>query len=436
MFLRFGVENFLSIRDYTELSFLGTRLKDDDAHSTMDAGKHSKYGALPVLGLYGGNASGKSAAVRAVLALSAHVRDSFHRRANGPVPTRPFQLHETSRGAESGFDCDMLIDGVRYHYGFRFTAAHYTEEWLHAWPNGSEQRWFHRKGPDKATWYFGPGLRGRVRFIAEQTRPNSLFLSTAAQLDHAELMPVFGALGALEDGRATPLRASFYQHPALQADNSRMTLVKLLRVADVGVVEAKVVNERSAAEAAIERARETGDELGAEALQRSLDKLGDPHSISLGHTGYNGRTYFLDLDEESDGTSAFLSRSLDLLVVLYYGGLYVVDELEQALHPHLAAQLIALFTDPATNPKRAQLLFTSHDMTLLESLRRDEVVLVDKSNEGVTQLASLADFKVLKRDDIARVVREGRVGGVPRLGDLRRALRPAKRVSAGDEVDA
>jgi len=418
MFLRFGVENFLSIRDYTELSFLGTRLKDDDAHSTMDAGKHSKYGALPVLGLYGGNASGKSAAVRAVLALSAHVRDSFHRRANGPVPTRPFKLDETSRGAESGFDCDMLIDGVRYHYGFRFTAAHYTEEWLHAWPNGSEQRWFHRKGPDKATWYFGPGLRGRVRFIAEQTRPNSLFLSTAAQLDHAELMPVFGALGALIiNGEHTPLRATWYSHPSLEDDELQGRLLDLLRVADLGVVEAKLTNERAAAETLV-------------------DDGANPYGLRLGHVGALNATYFLEADEESDGTTALLGRLLDVVPLLRDAGLYVVDELEQALHPHLAAQLIALFTDPATNPKRAQLLFTSHDMTLLESLRRDEVVLVDKSNEGVTQLASLADFKVLKRDDIARVVREGRVGGVPRLGDLRRALRPAKRVSAGDEVDA
>jgi hypothetical protein len=86
--------------------------------------------------------------------------------------------------------------------------------------------------------------------------------------------------------------------------------------------------------------------------------------------------------------------------------------------------LLHLFTDPTANPRRAQLVFSTHDLSLLHQLRRDEVVLVEKDLEGASSLTRMSDFKVLKREDMQRVVSEGRVGGIPRLGDLRRWVRP------------
>jgi uncharacterized protein len=63
-----------------------------------------------------------------------------------------------------------------------------------------------------------------------------------------------------------------------------------------------------------------------------------------------------------------------------------------SLHPTLSMQLIRLFHDPATNPAGAQLVFTSHDTSLLNHLNRDEVWLTEKTEGGATRLGALAEF--------------------------------------------
>jgi hypothetical protein len=86
-----------------------------------------------------------------------------------------------------------------------------------------------------------------------------------------------------------------------------------------------------------------------------------------------------------------------------------------------------MFTSTRSNPKGAQLLFTTHDVSLMEHLRRDEVALVNKPNDGASRLELMAEYKLLRRDDMQKVYMEGRVGGLPRLGSLGRALTPHAR---------
>lgn len=157
-----------------------------------------------------------------------------------------------------------------------------------------------------------------------------------------------------------------------------------------------------------------------------LDRLhqdGDPHVLQLAHRGTAGAPVYLDLEDESEGTRALLNRLHETLGLLESGGLWVVDELDRSLHPLLVAELVRIFADPLANPRGAQILFTTHATGLLGELRRDEVVLVDKGPDGATTLARMSDFNVLKREDLRRVYDEGRVGGVPRLGALRGAVR-------------
>ncbi len=100
--------------------------------------------------------------------------------------------------------------------------------------------------------------------------------------------------------------------------------------------------------------------------------------------------------EQSDGTQKYLLLLLDVkLHILDTGGLYIVDELEKALHPLLAMRFINLFKNPKTNPKHARLLFSSHDMMFLHQsvLNGDQIWFIDRNEDTQdTKLYSPADF--------------------------------------------
>ena len=73
----------------------------------------------------------------------------------------------------------------------------------------------------------------------------------------------------------------------------------------------------------------------------------------------------MPLEEESRGTQALFRIAPPILQAIEDGGIVLVDELEASLHPALAQQIVHQFNDPATNPRNAQLIFTTHDTNLL-----------------------------------------------------------------------
>ena len=100
---------------------------------------------------------------------------------------------------------------------------------------------------------------------------------------------------------------------------------------------------------------------------------------------------------------------------------------DASLHPRLSARLLELFQDPETNPNGAQLIFTTHDTSLLNFLNRDEVWLTEKGDGGTTTLTALAEYggdKVRRSLNLERAYLQGRFGAVPEVDQftLRRAL--------------
>src|SRR5262249_54964670 len=67
-------------------------------------------------------------------------------------------------------------------------AQAFIEEWLYAWPNNKKQVWYER---DNNSYKFGDNLRGENKLIETVTRPNALFLSSAAQHGHPQLKDLF-----------------------------------------------------------------------------------------------------------------------------------------------------------------------------------------------------------------------------------------------------
>jgi energy-coupling factor transporter ATP-binding protein EcfA2 len=410
VFLRFSVENFRSFRDRTELSFIGTRLAD--APSWRIPAPAAPHGVLPVLGVFGANASGKSNLVLAFRTMIEHVQSSFFRKPAAAIPWAPFRMRRADGAPPTSYDVDFVVGGVRHHYGFRHTGAAYAEEWLYRWPGRTRQVLFHRNADASEPWYFGAELKGGKRGIAVATRPNALFLSTAAQMNHDLLGDVAASLtDGCEAESAIELRGHpvFPVHaPILLAENQELVR-RVLVAADLGVAGVHPRQKNPA---------EMPPELFAE-IKAALTEEEPPFELWLSRRDASGATWELPPDLESRGTQVVLSRVNDLLPALSSGQLLIVDEIDTSLHPDLCAAIVNLFTDPRTNPNGAQLLFSTHERDLLNHLRRDEVVLVDKGRDGASRLSVASDFDVRGRQELRRVHVEGRLGGVPVLGDLR-----------------
>jgi AAA15 family ATPase/GTPase len=100
------------------------------------------------------------------------------------------------------------------------------------------------------------------------------------------------------------------------------------------------------------------------------------------------------------------------------GSVLLADELEASLHPALVDVLVDLFQSQESNPRRAQLIFNSHEVRLMgdsaeRPLGRDQVWFTEKDEDGGTHLHSLADLAPRREEAVARRYLAGRYGGTP-----------------------
>src|SRR5262249_53232551 len=109
--------------------------------------------------------------------------------------------------------------------------------------------------------------------------------------------------------------------------------------------------------------------------------------VRLTHRGV-GADVELDASDESLGTLVWFGLVGPVVEALAEGTVWLADELDASLHPTLVAQLVRLFQNPGTNPRRAQLIFNSHDATLLGDsvsdrlIGRDQVWFTEKRDDG------------------------------------------------------
>ena len=135
----------------------------------------------------------------------------------------------------------------------------------------------------------------------------------------------------------------------------------------------------------------------------------------------------IPLKQESSGTLKMFALYPSLKDVLDNGGTLFVDELNARLHPLLVRNIILTFLSPEINTQNAQLVFTTHDIWQFsnELLRRDEIWMVNKNKDGVSELYSLAEFKdedgnKVRRDEaLAKNYLTGNYGAIPALKPMK-----------------
>ena len=416
MLIEFRVENHRSLREEQILSMEagGGGDSTDLRPRQIDS---SGADLLPVVALYGANASGKTNLLSAIAFAQGAVLYSANQwKPNERIPRAPFGWGKY-RLEPSLFEVTILVDSIRYQYGFELTDECITEEWLFAWPHGKKQIWFEREGQ---SFKFGENLKGENKLIEGVTRANALFLSTAVQFGHVQLSPIVDWFRMLET-------INLQTHDLMNDVMNQLRIAELLGTGPIGFL-------RSPDEIAPLRERfmdlVRGADLGITAIKI------EPRTESHGrlplenlyvHHQCGDDDAWLPFKQESKGTQTLLKSALTLVRALSCGGVVLCDELESSLHPVLAQSIVRQFNDRATNPRNAQLIFTTHDTNLLgttfgePALRRDQVWLTEKNVEGATVLYPLTDFKPRKHENLERGYVQGRYGAIPFLGDFKLA---------------
>jgi uncharacterized protein len=420
MLIEFRVENHRSIRDEQLLTMeMGRAGTPNDPRPRDIPGCAKKV--LPVAALYGANASGKSNVLAALASMTDAVTLSLRNWSpDEGIPQDPFAWG-LKRRESTKFEIEIALKGTRYRYGFEFNDRVFLKEWLYAWPNGKKQTWLERAGD---TFSFGENLRGENKVIQDVTRPNALFLSAAAQLKHPQLSPIYSWFGSIETinlqtRKQTPgprfigpshselLIASMLDEAAqptlFREDESSDSLVwrfkTLLKNADLGIMDVR-------------------------AVKREQGSRSRPWQIELKHRN-EADDAWLPLEDESRGTRTLFRLAVPVLRAIEFGRLLVVDELESSMHPNLAEHIVRQFNDPDINSRNAQLIFSTHDTNLLGTLlgdpvlRRDQVWLTEKDENGATILYPLTDFKPRKDENMEIGYVQGRYGAIPYLSNFR-----------------
>jgi hypothetical protein len=429
MLIRFGFSNFRSIKDYQEVSFVAASISDDCADLILTKSLSEKI--LPAIAIYGGNATGKSNLLKAfAFARAGILRSQSAGSVTGGIRREYFRLDKVSREEPSLFDCDFILDEVRYHYGFSIDNQQVIEEWLYAYPKNHKQVWFHRRIDEENQFYFGKALKGKNRTIESLTRKNSLFLSSAAQNNHEMLTPIYNYFSnqiEFDFGRGSIPAHVFERY--LKDENEKEWLIKFLTSADIGIVNINVKSDLETDDDSDlhndiievikkhvfdEDEDDDGDEKLSE-LKAALSK-----GVKVEHGCSDGSIVELKLSDESLGTRKLIAILGPIYEALKNGSILIIDEIDTSMHPLLSRKLIQLFQSRETNPNNAQLLFTTHDTNLLSGrfLRRDQVWFTEKNEKGSTIIYPLTDISTRKGDNIENGYLQGRYGAIPYLGNL------------------
>jgi hypothetical protein len=422
--IEFRVENHRSLRDEQVFTMEAGRVGDDDDQRPRRVSGHSEK-LLPVGALYGANASGKSNVLGALQFMRDSVCDS--QRAwtpDGGVPRDSFAFG-LQKTRPSLFEITMLVDSIRYQYGFVASDDRFLEEWLRAWPSGKKQLWFER---DLENFKFGDHLRGEKRVIEEVTRPNALFLSAAAQLRHPQLLPIFRWFRRMQLFRVPSKSYPFSSRLPTELVLEQMLQRSVGDDAEADQPEPSEPHEGISTESLLQRFRALLSDADFGIIDLRVNKTDSVTSLRRRYRGIQLKHQaalddaWLPLEEESRGTRMLFEIGLPILDALQSGGVVVIDELESSLHPLLADRIVRLFNDPETNSPNGQLIFTTHNTDLLgtvlgePALRRDQVWLTEKNREGATVLYPLTDYKPRRAENLERGYLQGRFGAIPFLG--------------------
>lgn len=416
MLLTFKVKNFRSIKDEVVLNLRATK---DETMKSNAVIKNGKTLLLKSVAIYGPNASGKSNVLKAFFVFRKMILESLLLRNIGSdLPNEYFKLSSETENKPSFFEISFLMDGEVFIYGFEIDKKKVCAEWLKQ--ERGKKTLFERKLQEIKSNknYFQEASAS----LKNNTDERVLFLSVLSSngqpiskkiVDFIQnINLIFSAKGG------DTLNYSFGQFLSNQKMAKKMK--DFILKADFGVVNIEA-SEKFISTKEIQNIPDKFKDLlfkeGSKIAERSIKFLHRKYNKDGGEIESEPFDFFV---EESDGTQQMFALSAPFIDALDNGKILFIDEMDVSLHPVLCQYLVSIFNSKEKNPNNAQLIFTTHDTSLLseEFLRRDQIYFTDKNEKGATELFSLADISERKGVDFAKRYLEGRYDALPYIPDF------------------
>tara|TARA_R110000744_G_scaffold218477_1_gene337245 strand:+ start:350 stop:1633 length:1284 start_codon:yes stop_codon:yes gene_type:complete len=420
MLLELKVKNFRSIRDWQSFTMLAESKVKENKEIVMDTGN---YNILPTSLIYGRNASGKSNLLKAFKALQTLVLDSADYKVGKAIPQYDsYKLDSNFKKKPTELYIDFIAkNNIRYIYEIAFSEFSIEHEILIFYPKTQPANLFERKKGESIK--FGEYLTGRKKEIEDTLYDNQLFLSKIGVNKLEVLVDVYKFFSKnmyVSDLHSTSyddLLVNFYAN-RIATDKVpffRENMNLLMREADTGIDEIHVIDE----------------EFDEKLLPKDISDIDREYfikkynnKIRTIHKSFNGAeedgVVEFKLDEESTGTIKLLAIGGLILEALADGQLLIIDELNKSLHPKLTRVLIKIFQSKKTNPRNAQLIFASHDVSLLDGdlFRRDQIWFVEKEYEGFSHYYSISDISGVRANaPFEKYYMSGRLGATPVINE-------------------
>lgn len=424
MIVDFTVSNFRSIKDEQTFSFYaenpGVHLAENISYPAGD-----KIGVLKSAGLYGANASGKSNLLLAFEALRYIIMDSGDLKEGDVIPCyEPYLLSKDTKSSPIRFEVEFFVPNeessqskpLHFRYCVAFLEHKIVEENLFFYPSSQQAMLFNRGVEDSwQTVTFGSLYKGgkkRLPFFA-----NNAYLSKAG--DSADTPQMIRDVYNYFRKELIHIGVNEHKHKLnwLKDDELVKKVAKLLSFVDTGISNIRV-QERTDAEDELKFLDGILPDGFPENIKQQFMEDRKYKSLFL-HLTDTGDNELFEEKEESAGTRKLFNLAPLIIETLSKGGVLIMDELDNSMHPFMAELIIKLFNDTCINKGNAQLIFSTHNINLMSSelLRRDQIWFTEKQ-QGATRFYSLDDFdkkKVKPQSPFNQWYAEGRFGAIPAI---------------------
>lgn len=391
MLVQFMLKNVLSFKNETILDMTAINAYKEHQSNLIDCGDKEKY--LRVAAIYGANASGKSNIGLAMTYFQRIIAESLNNVEDGEATAikkyyQPFSFDGSDENSE--FQVVQILGDYEYKYGFEYNDEYIVTEWLYRKSLRTKRTsTIFERTTEKVE--FGSSVRRECDAYKEQIPIETLVLTFFNKLKLKSNVFVNVYWGIMSTLAA----------PTDFCEDTRI----------LDSVLPKLIDEEKEALVDFLMAIDTGiKDIAYEDSDKEIKFL-------TFHKGKDGELYTLDLFFESEGTIKSIMLFIYVRTAILYDKSIFVDELNIKLHPLLLKFIIDLFYN---NKSKAQLIYTTHDTTLLDKkfFRRDQILFVQKDEFGYSELSALSDFKVRSDASFEKDYLAGVYGGIPLLKEF------------------
>lgn len=379
MLLEFGLKNYFCFREGVSISF------ELDKHCPADISLGRNF--TPALCIKGANGSGKSHLLKGLCFLADFAAASFSNQPDALLPIATF--FDSDQPSE--FYAEFSIDNIGYLYELCANNTQVIRETLYR-TKSRRAKILERLG-NEITYK----IKQLEHLETIKLRKNVSIFSTAHQYELDELTDVYRFFSLMSSNLdrsgqiESPLDIKLASHFLSRNQHVFAFVKEFIAECDVGIADIKI--------------------------ESVTNSLGKPEFFPVFYHHSGGKLHGINEIAESNGTTT-LFRNLGLYrLILDSGGVLILDEFDINLHPHILPKLLKLFFDPETNPKNAQIIFSTHNSEILNLLGRYRSYLVNKEeNESYAYRLDEIPGDILRNDrPILPAYNDSKIGGVPKI---------------------